>query len=678
MKLNKIFIFATVAAASLFAVSCNDDNNDSEYSGPGQWDAQAGFAQLYFQETSKTESIDPADPTTYTFEVFRRVEHEYTYAKDSEGNDSLVNDVITTALPALTAKPTLIANTDSVFTVSDVTFAEGDTVATVTLNFPNTEIGKQYTAQVKFDDPALTSLYSADITYTYKVTRVKWNLLGKGKFYDYFVGIEGECEIYQRDDAKSNFRVMNPYKDIVPAWVAAGYEATSDPADMPSEYIDFRILSKGEVVDGVTIEDENIVYWGPYFSSGMIHPSYTPDGIIYHLMAYNWSSRRTYDYYQYNRVLDYLEDGKTPGQVQLATAPYMWNYGGWSSYLQPAVKEDAILITFPGYVEEYTATLDDYDWVPLYKGMFNSGKLGTKKSGVALYKGVAKAELEAEQPGCYERDSLANGVPYYIENPYEEGSTLVFYANGDKIIVPEDYELQETGITAMGDNVFAKINAGKSRFESEEMIVLNITFQTEPDNDGNFIEYGTTDEIMANLTYSVVGTGVYTYGVEPLSQNGGSAYEGTENATLYQCNQMPDSYYLAPWANSEEGLNFTIGKDGYIRFYQFTGDTYPNYGDIYFMDLEAYNPTYTSYLGTYDAETKTYTFSGSYYIPDAGAGFGLISETFVLNADAAAARSTMKKNLRFNYQYKATPRFVGTKAQKVSRLQQKFGTVPIK
>ena len=92
-------------------------------------------------------------------------------------------------------------------------------------------------------------------------------------------------------------------------------------------------------------------------------------------------------------------------------------------------------------------------------------------------------------------------------------------------------------------------------------------------------------------------------------------------------------------------MHFTLSaKDGKIRFYQFTGDTYPGYGDIYFIDLEAYNSSFTQRLGEYNAETGTYEFCGSYVIPAAGVGFGLIYETFVLNAEAPEVAPMKAKN----------------------------------
>ena len=208
-----------------------------------------------------------------------------------------------------------------------------------------------------------------------------------------------------------------------------------------------------------------------------------------------------------------------------------------------------------------------------------------------------------------------------------------------EVKVIEGFESQALGLTAVGEDVYGVISASGSTF-TDAVISLEITFKNKKGD----IEYGTAVETLANLTWSEVGTGVYTYGVEPMANNSGSAYEGTEDATLYQCNELPEQYILKPWASSEDGLKFTLSaKDGKIRFYQFTGDSYPGYGDIYFIDLEAYNPSYTQYLGEYVADTKTYEFCGSYVIPAAGVGFGLIYETFVLGGDTPTPASAPMK-----------------------------------
>ena len=111
--------------AAISFTACSDDKVDYER---GTWDANENYADIYFAESSKTVELDPADPLTTTLKVYRRVEHEYTYAKDSLGNDSITNDTIVTKLPKLTLKLDIVSNTDSVFEVSDAEFAEGDTV----------------------------------------------------------------------------------------------------------------------------------------------------------------------------------------------------------------------------------------------------------------------------------------------------------------------------------------------------------------------------------------------------------------------------------------------------------------------------------------------------------------------------------------------------------------------
>lgn len=141
-------------------------------------------------------------------------------------------------------------------------------------------------------------------------------------------------------------------------------------------------------------------------------------------------------------------------------------------------------------------------------------------------------------------------------------------------------------------------------------------------------------------TWNAVSNGVYKYNVFALSEEAESFYEGTENATLYQSSQVTNDYYLKPWAMSEDGLHFTVGSDGFIRFYQSTGEHFEmqgqDLGEVFFMDLEAYDPSYTEYLGVYDEDTKTFEFCGAYAIPGVG-DFGLILETFTLTDNSASS-----------------------------------------
>ena len=642
-------ILAIVAAAGFTA--CSDD--EVKYDGPGQWDANAGYADIYFKSTSKTESIDPAAATEYSFPVYRRVEHQYTWGKDSEGNDSIIDDKIVTPLPALTVKPTIIENTDNAFTVSDAVFAEGDTVTTITASFPNATIGKQHTLAVKIEGADYVSSYSNSVLYTYNVTRVKWNNIGKGKFRDdFWFESSWEVDVMQRDDDHSYYRIMDPFG-------GSGEELDGNQ----SEYVELHITKKGDAINGITMTENGVVDWYR-ICTGYFHSSYSADVWAMHPQNFTSASLNTADVYAKSKVVSYLEDGKTPGQIQLAPYWYMFGVGGWNKTDAPT-----IFINLPGFVETYEATIDDdFEFADEFMGVWKSGKLGTSTTAM-LQKGTCVTTTD----DCDKTFEATYGTPYLIKSPYAEGYDLLFCAKGKKIVLAPEYEdPQPLGITAMGEDVYAVINTAESSF-AESIITLNITF-VSLDKKGNIaVEYGTANEQLLNLTYSEVGTGVYTYGVEALSNNGGSAYEGTENSTLYQCNQLPNTYYLKPWASSEDGLQFTIGDDGYIRFYQFTGDSYSGYGDIYFMDLEYFNPAYTQYLGKFNAETNTYSFAGGYYIPAADAGWGLVEETFVLGAEAPAeARriSASELGVKLDRTMKAVSRFT---PKKVENQQGRYG-----
>lgn len=629
-----------IALAVAGFTACSDD--EVSYSGPGQWDANANYANVYFKTTSFSESIDPADPTEYAINVYRHVTHEYTWGKDSQGNDSIIRDSIVTPLPAVTVKPTIVENTDDVFTVTDAVFAEGDTVTTITAAFAKAGVGEPYTLKVALEGADNVSSYSSNIQYTYTVTRVKWNNIGKGKFRDdFYFESSWEVEIMQRDDDHSYYRVMDPF---------GGCGATLNGEQSP--YVELHVLKKGDMIKTITMAEAGIVEWYR-ICTGYVNTNY--DDVVYCLHPQNFSSDTytSYDVYKNSRVSAYLADG-TPGQIQLAPSWYMLNTGGWNYTTTPT-----IFINLPGFVEQYEATIDeDFEFANEYVGKYVSSQLGTTTDAV-LQKGTCVTTTD----DCDKVFAETYGTAYKIVAPYAEGSDLLFCAKGKKILLAPGYEdPQPLGITALGNDIYAIINADESSF-ADGVITLNITFTNE---DGS-VEFGTANEQLLNLTYTEVGKGVYTYGVGQLSTGAESFYEGTDNATLYRCDQIPSQYYLAPWANSETGLVFTVQDDSTIKFFQSTGDTYEeegtNYGTVYFFDIEEYNSGYASYLGKYDGD-KTFEFVGAYYIIGVG-GFGLISETFVLNGEApAAARSIQSKDLHLNKTYRVPSRFVAKKVQR--------------
>ena len=645
MKNMYKYAYSLLAGAlALTVVSCS---NDYEYEGRGSWDATNGYADIYFPTTDSVIELDPADATVATIKVKRK-----------------------NATGALVVPFKVTKNTDEVFEVGQAAFADGAEEATFTVNFPTAVVGTPYTLQLTLEDPAFVSQYSTGIAYTLSVTRVKWNSLGIGNIAEgYYLGYDADVEIQQREDKPSVFRIIKPLDDILAQDLEDYAEDAPWLNGLQPDKLVFTVLKPGDVVSEdvyngpVTVKGNDLVDYNTYHL-GFTNSRYGEPVKCYHPKSMKSTADEAS--WSYNRVLSYQEDGKTPGQVQFAPFYYMDGVGGWNNTQSNGI----VVITFPGYTPLYTASIeeDDFEWEVVFSGLFTSEQLGTASDGVTLYRGVAKADVEEAYPGCYERFEEQYGTPYLIEGPYAEGYDIIFGVKDGEVKVIEGFESQPLGIQAVGTDVYGVIGAGGSSF-TDAIISLKLTFQNEKGD----TEYGTSVETLANLTWKEIGTGVYTYGVEPMADNSGSAYEGTENATLIQCNELPEQYILKPWASSEDGLKFTLSaKDGKIRFNQFTGDTYPGYGDIYFIDLEAYNSSFTQHLGEYNAETGTYEFCGSYVIPAAGVGFGLIYETFVLNAEApevAPMKAKNKGDMKSLLQpYKVPSRFTPKSALKVDEL----------
>ena len=650
MKLNKIFTIATLAASALFATSCSDDV--PEYAGPGTWDANANYADVYFPVTSKTDMVDPSEDPIATVEVARR----------NVKNAATV--------------PVKVVEGADVFTVSNAEFAAGDTTATVTIDFSKAEIGKACKLVITLEGADYVSSYSTNTAYTYTVTRVKWNSLGEGVFTDaYYFEESWPVEILQRDDNKSFYRIVDPY-----------YPTEGEGR---SEYLELQVKKKGDQIAGITLSEDGIVDWYRV-NTGYINSNY-PGDPVWLLNAKNFSSLTTYDYISYNRVTGYNEDGSV-GQITLSGYYYLFGQGGgWNATTIPAM-----IINFPGFVEEYTASLDDFDWEPVFSGEFNSEQLGTKKDGIMLIKGVPNDSIEQANPGCYDRFVEKNGgSPYIIENPYVQGYNLIFLVKNSNILplVDSDYDLtyQYTGMTALNRKVYANI-LGSSKF-SEDLVSLDIQFQTVPNKAGEFIDYGTANETLANITWTKVGTGAFSYN---FWWDGGQDEEGNylplvdPGYDLFQRDGMDNVFKITNWGGGVDYI-FTWNQKTNVCATQYglIGVTHPTYGEVYVIDASTYNPekyTYEENPSQYVPEENTFYFFNAYVVSVGSFGVGL--ETFQVDwnvteepTPAAARKMSAKKSNRTfgmkpNKNIKAANKFVGKNA-KADRYGRHLGALQI-
>lgn len=147
----KKFITILLAAASLFAVSCQQKEEAYEW-GPKD---DANCYGVYFPAQTLPSVQDPTQAPEAQITLKRL---------NSNG--------------AITV-PIELKSNENVFSVGQAQFADGQDETTVTLSFPSAEDGVNYTCELRITDPAYASYYKdVNTTFKYKVMRVSWLYLG--------------------------------------------------------------------------------------------------------------------------------------------------------------------------------------------------------------------------------------------------------------------------------------------------------------------------------------------------------------------------------------------------------------------------------------------------------------------------------------------------------------------
>lgn len=502
MKFNKIFLLAATAVATLFG-SCSSEDSITT----GEQDGNKPF--VYLSDANQLSYNFEPDANGYAIS-FTVCRHDSVGAKEV----------------ALTVtQDTALFNVPAKAVFAD---KEKETVVNVTLPHSQGIIGTPVSFTVSFDE-SLAGIYKQGTRQQkFTVTVVKWNSLGMGTIYDDFVfGEPAPVEILQRDDKPSVFRLVDPFA------VFAG-----DLDGNQSKTIDITLLKKNDVFSGVTITENDLVSFTD-INSGYFHSTYQADIMMYHPSVF--TKYPTEDGWTYNRVLSYQEvlGQVIPGQIQLAPFYYMDGVGGWD-YTQ---ENGMVVITFPGFVPQYEADITtDFSFSEVWSGEFTSELLGKTSTATLL---VGKCEVTTDD--CDKRFEEQYGKVYKLHNAYADGYDLTFFAKGDEISLPAstdeiDYELQPTGIQALGKDIYAKINTGQSSFSGNKL-ALNITFA---DQDGK--ELYTTTETLEKVNWTTLGVGQYTdafiaplFGVEP----------PTYNVEIQELDGTPGMYrVMNPYSNS--------------------------------------------------------------------------------------------------------------------------------
>lgn len=307
-----------VAGLSLMALTACDDSDGIHFT-PG---VPSGETEVYISSTTSTYfELDP-DQTTVSITMLRN-------------DDSKAVTVGVTVSPLSS-----MIVTDAFNFPKSVTFPAGSKEAEYVITYTP--------SRLEYDDEAVffleledqyKSQYGASEATITLVLPAPWTELGVGKVGDNFWGVSEDPDpstmidvhVYQNDLNPNRFRINNPYY----VW------------NEEDTYFEFVLLNPGEVVQGVTITLDNLVYFPVYFAE------YIPDwgGDVYIFWPGDMADLgypifpKESDWI-FNYVVAYQDNG-LPGEIHLSPLyiePISTTWAGADT-----ASGESITILFPGF-----------------------------------------------------------------------------------------------------------------------------------------------------------------------------------------------------------------------------------------------------------------------------------------------------------------------------------------
>lgn len=296
-SIYSLFMFV-MAMATL--VACSDDN---DY----QWATMPNGEQVYFSKDLPAQQLLSMEESSFKVPVHR----------------INTDDAITVNI--------LLTSEDDFFTApATVSFAPGQAVAELVISYDPSllEYDKFREAKLTIVNEELTTIYGNSVYSFTAGVLSPFETIGEGTLVeDYYWGYETKVTIMQNQNNPNVYRIYG----------ASGpnLSATTSP------YLELTLCQPGETYRGVTVTQEDLVYFDDY-NTGYHHATYDADIWWYH--PSKLSSTGPESFWLHNIVLAYKEDG-TPGQIQLAPRYYMVGVGGWN----PSQSDGIVVITFPGF-----------------------------------------------------------------------------------------------------------------------------------------------------------------------------------------------------------------------------------------------------------------------------------------------------------------------------------------
>lgn len=239
----------------------------------------------------------------------------------------------------------LKSDAPDIFTIpASASFAAGEALTSIEITFDNEDLeyDETYELEIAIDDAQNLSTYKAS-AITLEITRpAPWETLGMATLYENILFYEPyKVELQQSSIDKKQFRLVEPYTEGI-----NNPDEEYDPIGEPSEYLEFRILTKGSTLGSQEITEDNLVYFSPA-NTGWLYQGYA-DVWAYHPANAGLPIGK-------NKVLEYQENG-LPATVQLAPYYYIPALPGGSNYTG---YDGVVLIVFPGVVlSDYSVELE--------------------------------------------------------------------------------------------------------------------------------------------------------------------------------------------------------------------------------------------------------------------------------------------------------------------------------
>lgn len=521
--------------------------------------------------------------------------------------------------------PIQLTDTNSVFTVpSEISFAAGDSMSAITVSYDPSkfEFNDYKVASIAIGEQYATPYGTSELVFKAGVP-LTWKSLGKGTIVDNVLEFQDKVTIMACEQNPYVYRIKAPYANFKGNDSYEGY----DEANEPAEYLELTIMQPGEKIGDVTITQKDLIYYKD-FNTGFKNIQYAD--VINFLHPSRLSSMKDDETkWTHNNVLSYAADGVTPTKLQLAPSYYMFSVGGFN-YTQ-----------YDGVVEIYFPGNDplDYELTVEYMGK----NVSPDDEYSAVFDVTMGADLEEVRYALVSGDDAETTLMGVLDGSIET-ETLAGSAT-----LP--FPMEKAG-------TYTFMAVGFAQGESQVYDYATILF-----------------EMGGGETWTAVGHGIYSYGVQTLTEDGGSAYEGKQEGILYQSSLDETRYRIAPWAHwSNDGLIFSWNKETNVIKASGvdTGENYvedgEDYGRILFSDLVSFDESFADYPSTYNPETKTFTFLCAYHFGDYW--LGAVAETFVvddgLKEEAPAEARSMKRGASRTSISKKSARFAAVKLEKAA------------